>query len=257
MDNTNIILAANIQKYRKKAGLTQEGLAQKLGVTFQAVSKWENAKSAPDILFLPILADLFNCYIDELFSRDINAENHYAHCDELPWNDDEVIRILQTKGKKILKVQENNSYIDVAFPKDCNETTRQYFKVEILGNLACDSCINGDVVCQGNIDCADTNGNVQCGGYVECRDVGDNVTAGQYVECGDVGDNVIAGQYVECGDVGDNVTAGQFVECGDICGDIESQGDVNCNGNIDAKNIICKSINCSGDINCDKITHKM
>ena len=45
MDYTNIVLAANIQKYRKKCGLTQEELANKLGVTFQAVSKWENAKS--------------------------------------------------------------------------------------------------------------------------------------------------------------------------------------------------------------------
>lgn len=59
MNNTNIVLAANIQKYRKKSSLTQEELAQELGVTFQAVSKWENAKSAPDILLLPIMADLF------------------------------------------------------------------------------------------------------------------------------------------------------------------------------------------------------
>ncbi len=68
MDNTNIVLAANIQKYRKKCGLTQEELAKKLGVTFQAVSKWENAKTAPDILFLPTMADLFGCSIDDLFS---------------------------------------------------------------------------------------------------------------------------------------------------------------------------------------------
>ena len=68
MDNTNMVLAANIQKYRKKCGLTQEELAEKLGVTFQAVSKWENAKSTPDILFLPTMADLFDCSIDDLFS---------------------------------------------------------------------------------------------------------------------------------------------------------------------------------------------
>ena len=72
MENTNIILAANIQKYRKKYGLTQEELAEKLGVTFQAVSKWENAKSAPDITLLPDLADLFGCSIDTLFSRESN-----------------------------------------------------------------------------------------------------------------------------------------------------------------------------------------
>lgn len=68
MDNTNIVLADNIQKFRKRIGMTQEELAEKLGVTFQAVSKWENAKSTPDILFLPTMAELFNCSIDDLFS---------------------------------------------------------------------------------------------------------------------------------------------------------------------------------------------
>ena len=61
MENICNILATNIQTYRKKSGMTQEELANKLGVSFQAVSKWENAKSLPDILFLPVLADLFNC----------------------------------------------------------------------------------------------------------------------------------------------------------------------------------------------------
>jgi len=68
MENVNIVLGANILRYRKNSGLSQEELAQKLGVTFQAVSKWENAKAAPDITFLPIMADVFECSIDELFS---------------------------------------------------------------------------------------------------------------------------------------------------------------------------------------------
>ena len=68
MENLNIILAANILKYRKKCGLSQEELANKLGVTFQAVSKWELSKSAPDIFFLPTMADVFECSIDDLFS---------------------------------------------------------------------------------------------------------------------------------------------------------------------------------------------
>ena len=104
MENVNIVLAANILKYRKKSGLSQDELAQKLGVTFQAVSKWENAKAAPDITFLPIMADIFGCYIDELFSREVKTEIHYDLCTAFPWYDDEAIRKVICKGKKIIKV---------------------------------------------------------------------------------------------------------------------------------------------------------
>ncbi len=160
MENINIVLAVNILKYRKKSGLSQEGLANKLGVTFQAVSKWETAKSAPDISFLPMMADIFGCYIDELFSREVKTEIHYDHCAEFPWPDDNTARIFQTVGKKIIKSQEGNSCIEVTFPRNCNETTRQYFKVEVFGNLFSDSSINGDVICHGNINCYEINGDV-------------------------------------------------------------------------------------------------
>ena len=109
MENTNIQLAANIQKFRKKSGLTQDELAKELGVTFQAISKWENAKSAPDILLLPQMADIFGCHIDELFSREVNTTVNYNLCAELPWHDDEVIRVFQTQGKKILKVEDTRT----------------------------------------------------------------------------------------------------------------------------------------------------
>ena len=68
MGNVNVVLSENILKYRKICGLSQRALAQKLGVTFQAVSKWETAKSAPDIAFLPTMAEIFECSIDDLFS---------------------------------------------------------------------------------------------------------------------------------------------------------------------------------------------
>ena len=105
MDNTNIVLAANIQKYRKKCGLTQEELAKKLGVTFQAVSKWENAKTAPDISFLPTMAELFGCYIDELFGKIVKTENHFDLCAEFPWPDDTIMREVLCNGRKIIKVK--------------------------------------------------------------------------------------------------------------------------------------------------------
>lgn len=105
MENANSVLAAKIHKFRKKCGLTQEELAKKLGVTFQAVSKWENAKAAPDILFLPIMADLFGCYIDELFGKTVKIENHFDLCTEFPWPDDTIMREVLCNGRKIIKVK--------------------------------------------------------------------------------------------------------------------------------------------------------
>lgn len=67
MGNINTILGKNIRQFRKTINLTQEELADKLGVSFQAVSKWENAQSAPDISLLPMLAETFRCTIDDLF----------------------------------------------------------------------------------------------------------------------------------------------------------------------------------------------
>lgn len=59
-------IGQRIAYYRKKANLTQEELAEKCSVTPQAVSKWENDISAPDISLFPVLSKLFNVTCDEL-----------------------------------------------------------------------------------------------------------------------------------------------------------------------------------------------
>ncbi len=64
MEKTTI--GQKISALRKDKGLTQEGLAEKLGVSPQAVSKWENDISCPDILLLPRLAELFGVTTDEI-----------------------------------------------------------------------------------------------------------------------------------------------------------------------------------------------
>ena len=63
MDET---LGKRIVSHRKRLGITQDRLAEQLGVTAQAVSKWENDQSCPDIAMLPKLADIFGITIDEL-----------------------------------------------------------------------------------------------------------------------------------------------------------------------------------------------
>ena len=60
-----------IQRLRKNLNLKQDDIANKLNVTPQAVSKWENDISAPDIQTLPLLADILRVSLDELLGRDI------------------------------------------------------------------------------------------------------------------------------------------------------------------------------------------
>ena len=62
------IFSKQLQKLRKQSGITQEQLATKLGVTAQAVSKWENG-SYPDGDLLPKIADIFDVSIDNLYGR--------------------------------------------------------------------------------------------------------------------------------------------------------------------------------------------
>ena len=63
-------LGKRIIFHRKRMGLTQDQLAEKLGVTAQAVSKWENDLSCPDINMLPKLAELFETSTDALLGRE-------------------------------------------------------------------------------------------------------------------------------------------------------------------------------------------
>lgn len=59
-------IGKNICNLRKQKGFTQEELASRLNVSFQAVSKWENGASLPDVATLPLIAKAFGCSIDTL-----------------------------------------------------------------------------------------------------------------------------------------------------------------------------------------------
>jgi len=221
MDNFNVILAENIQKFRKQKGLTQEELADKLGVTYQAVSKWENAKSAPDIFFLPQLADVFECSIDGLFCRD-SAIIVDSYSTAFPWGDDDVIRGVVCHGHKILTVKDNmtNKFTFVV-----NGDAKA---VQTECNLTVEGAVDGGCKAGGSISIGGyANGGLNCG---------NNITIGGYHHGG--------------------INCGANVSCG---GDI--QGGINCGSNVSCHNLDAQSINCGGslsavDIHADKIKVK-
>jgi transcriptional regulator with XRE-family HTH domain len=79
-------LGENIAALRRASGLTQELLADRLGVTSQAVSKWERQLSCPDVSLLPAMAEVFGVDIDELFL--CGEADPAARIEALPWEDE-------------------------------------------------------------------------------------------------------------------------------------------------------------------------
>ena len=77
-------IGKNIAKYRKAKGFTQEELGAKLGVTNQAVSKWESEVSMPDIMLLPEIATVLNITLDDLYGIVNEPEKVSVSADDFP-----------------------------------------------------------------------------------------------------------------------------------------------------------------------------
>ena len=77
-------IGKNIAKYRKAKGITQEELGAKLGVTNQAVSKWESEVSMPDVMLLPKIAKALNITLDDLYGIAKEPEKISCSADDFP-----------------------------------------------------------------------------------------------------------------------------------------------------------------------------
>lgn len=198
--NTNE-LNNKIAELRKTSGLTQEALAAKLGVSYQAVSKWENGLSCPDVLLLPKIADIFGISIDSLFGIDKPRNEKAA---SLPWTDDNSFYIAVFRGHTLLsdeQVIDSFRDQDLRFRWDGDTE-----------NVSCPMNIH----IEGNV-----YGDVSAGFGVECGNVGGSVTAGSGVGCDSVAGNVIAGGSVSCDDIYGSVKAGGNVACDCIHGETD------------------------------------
>ena len=70
----SITIGDNIRKFRKEKEISQETLAERLGVTFQAISRWERGEGYPDISMLPVIAGFFHISVDELLGVSENRQ---------------------------------------------------------------------------------------------------------------------------------------------------------------------------------------
>ena len=253
-----IYFGEKIAAYRKELGLTQEGLAQRLGVTNQAVSKWESDQCCPDIMLLPALADVFHITLDELFGRaapegrlvPAEQQEDTVYVDGLPWPDDEDLRAVCYVGHRLVdSVDVPGRRMSLGGLLNINvgggDAVALHFTGTVrdihsaFGVVVKDSTIAGDVRADDGVACGDVGGNVSAGDGVECGDVGGSVAAGDGVNCGNVGGSVQAGDGVNCGNVEGSVQAGDSIHCGNI------------GGNARAEDIVCAAI--GGDAQADRI----
>lgn len=271
-------LGKKIAYYRKNLNITQDALAKQLGISNQAVSKWETDQSCPDVELLPKLADIFGISLDELFEREWTAAS--GECEQaaedtekttlltlgtaglqLPWDDDGNLRAVLFVGRRLVR----ESDVEGKYGEICKEiklnidgavlNVESYFNVccgDVCGNVTAKrdvTCgdVEGFVTGGKDVNCTDVNGTVSAGYSVQCGDVEGDACAGSHVECGDVEGNVSAGGHVQCGDVEGDVSAGSSVDCGDIEGNVKAGGNVSC-GDVDGNVTAEKNVDC-GDVN--------
>ena len=275
LDNT-------IRQLRKQKELTQEALAGHMGVSVQAVSKWECGQSCPDIALLPRLAAFLGVTVDSLLS-DAQELQMVREAQEMPvpetvalppndngcpsapaapvWPDDGVLRVVQYRGHRLLRYDENHpgTVIALELPSHASQLT-----IEVHGSAALEGDVYGNLYAGTYATVGDINGSVYAGTYVECGDVDGGITAGTNVECGDVSGGASAGEKLTCGDVGGGVTAGTYIECGDVAGDASAGAQLTCGdvgGEVNAgAHVECGDVGgdananahvCCGDVGCN------
>lgn len=259
----NESIGSIIMRLRKEHGMTQEQLANALGITFQAVSKWENGISSPDISTLPLLADLFGVSIDQLLGRDVlpEAEERMTAPDaltvpalpqtpltptlqpaeapetdaglppterELPWPDDDCFYAVLFHGHSLIGQLAGDA--DLSPAKKHFVFSYQGPAQDIVSDFSVeiDGDVSGNVKAGENVSCGDVGGNAEAGTGLSCGDVDGDAYAGAGIECGDVSGDLNAGGSVSCGDVEGNVKAGGSVKAGDVEGSVSAGGNVSC-----------------------------
>ena len=242
-------ICETIRALRHAKGLSQKDLADMLGVSMQAVSKWETGSALPDILTLPLIAETFGVSIDTLFygaagdaaeppAAEAAAPNGSAPDLPAGIQDDGVLRIVQFWGATPLAAEEWKQDCPIKLDLRPFEDARYRdlkLPIEVWGSADIKGNVNGSVKAGDGVNCGDVNGSVKAGDGINCGDVNGSAHAGDGINCGDVNGSAHAGDNINCGNVNGSASAEGSIECRDI------------NGSATAK---------EGDIHCDSIVNK-
>lgn len=116
-------MGARIGELRRARGLTQEAVAEQLGVSAQAVSKWENDASCPDIMSLPKLAELLGTTTDALLSGEKEPEVQFVPVERRRSMDEMMLRIKVNEGGERVRINVPLSLVRVMVESGASPST--------------------------------------------------------------------------------------------------------------------------------------
>ena len=144
-----IQIGKKITEYRKANNMTQMELADKLGISFQAVSNWERGNTMPDISKLPELASIFQISVDELLNEksplveSVIQGTVDSYIDEGKLTEQEVIDALPllkpTQTKEILSKVDLSSFTDIS-------SLLPFMEEEAIGDIAMELAKKGEAI---------------------------------------------------------------------------------------------------------------
>lgn len=181
-------IGEKIKVARKQLGLSQEALAERVGVSVQAVSKWECEQSCPDIAYLSQIADYLKVSLDFLLRDEMeNMEESTSDLVGAKLPNDGIVRVIQCVGNRILSENEleEGKVIPLCFGEDVKDV-----KVEIWGSAEIQDSLNGDISATGSISCQTINGDISTAGGIFCNQINGDVFAGGSVSCANINGQV-------------------------------------------------------------------
>lgn len=150
-----IFFSENIKSLRKSKGITQESFVNYLGVSFQAVSKWERNESYPDITLLPAIGEFFGVSVDELLG--IDRAKREAQLAELIYDYDNFLNDGEKKHEAILDMVKKfpNDFrvqlrylADLMFRKNGEDFSKNLGKIQsVYDNIQNNCTVNAIRIC--------------------------------------------------------------------------------------------------------------
>ena len=147
---------------RREHGLTQDTVAERLGVSPQAVSKWENDSSCPDVMLFPQIAQLYNTTIDALLNNNPEPEVAILPAEKRKNTDDMILHIIvnSSNGDKVrvnlpLVLVKTALEVGLSLPQVAGNPNLQNIDLEkvlllvdrgLVGKLVEVESANGDIV---------------------------------------------------------------------------------------------------------------